>query len=169
VIAQRGSPSSRHKGRSSRWSADRRKQKTRRMTPMFCPLPYPETSVAGKTGRMTCVMRCSVQCVRRSKTSGKDQHCANKRAGQDWSELALRLLRCGGQDSGGHEGSPPVTPDGIRVAPSLGRSPGSRINTVLRLPGHWPSGTMKDRYRIQSRGRLRPWAPQLGPPFLIPD
>ncbi|MEX5600785.1 hypothetical protein SM763_21785, partial [Pseudophaeobacter sp. C1-32P7] len=39
VVAQRGSPSSRHKGRSSRWSADRRKQKTRRMTPMFCPLP----------------------------------------------------------------------------------------------------------------------------------
>ena len=33
-------PSSRHKGRSSRWSADRRKQKTRRMTPMFCPLPF---------------------------------------------------------------------------------------------------------------------------------
>ena len=39
MVAQRGSPSSRHKGRSSRWSADRRKQKTRRMTTMFCPLP----------------------------------------------------------------------------------------------------------------------------------
>jgi hypothetical protein len=36
-----GTPSSRHKGRSSRWSADRYKQKTRRMTPMFCPLPAP--------------------------------------------------------------------------------------------------------------------------------
>ena len=42
MVAQRGSPSSRHKGRSSRWSADRRKQKTPRMTPMFCPLPWAE-------------------------------------------------------------------------------------------------------------------------------
>ena len=29
--------------------------------------------------------------------------------------------------------------------------------------------TMKDRYRIQSRVRLRLRAPQLGPPFPIPD
>ena len=56
-----------------------------------------------------------------------------------------------------------------RVSTKSGRSPGSRISTALRLPGQLPSGILKGRYRIQSRGRLRHRAPQLGPPFPIPD
>jgi len=55
------------------------------------------------------------------------------------------------------------------VSSKSGRFPGSRISAALRLPGYSPSGLMKGRYRIQSRGRLRIRAPQLGPPFLIPD
>ena len=39
LVADRSSPSCRHKCRCSRRSADRRDHPTRRMTPMFCPLP----------------------------------------------------------------------------------------------------------------------------------
>jgi hypothetical protein len=43
------------------------------------------------------------------------------------------------------------------------------VTAALRLPGQTPSGISKGHYRIQSRGRLRHWAPLPGPPFLIPD
>ncbi len=39
MVTKRGSKSCRHKVRRSRRSPDSHKQQTRRMTPMFCPLP----------------------------------------------------------------------------------------------------------------------------------
>jgi transposase len=39
VVAKSGSPRCRHPGRRPRRSTDHRKQKTRGMTPIFCPLP----------------------------------------------------------------------------------------------------------------------------------
>ena len=66
MVAQRGSPSSRHKGRSSRWSVDCRKQKTRRMTPMFCPLP---------STRSVPDLKATRQPVMRPKRLPASAHC----------------------------------------------------------------------------------------------
>ena len=39
MVALKGSPSRRYQSRCFRWSSDSHDQQTRRMTPMFCPLP----------------------------------------------------------------------------------------------------------------------------------
>jgi len=75
----------------------------------------------------------------------------------------------GGKSGGRHDVSPLITPDGIGVKSPVWPVSWLTVTATLRLPGQLPSGISKGHYRIQSRGRLRYRAPQLGPPFLIPD